>query len=80
MSGTTLEQLQELFRKVLGHQALVISISDTANDVVGWDSLNHMRLIAEVESHFGLQFSFEDVRGLQNVGDLVKLIETKSLC
>ena len=77
MSATTLEQLQELFRKVLGHQSLEIRNTDTASDVVGWDSLNHMRLIAEVESYFGLQFTFEDVRALQNVGDLVNLIDRK---
>ena len=77
MSGTTLEQLQELFRKVLGQPALLIKSTDTANDVVGWDSLNHMRLIAEAESHFRIQFSFEDVRSLQNVGDLVNLINRK---
>jgi acyl carrier protein len=79
MSGTTLDQLQDLFRKILGLPALVIKPADTANDVVGWDSLNHMRLIAEVESHFGVQFSFEDVRGLQNVGDLIRLIDTKRI-
>jgi acyl carrier protein len=79
MSATTLEQLQTLFRQVLGRPDLVVSVGSSARDITGWDSLNHMRIIAEVEKHFGLTFSFDDVRNLQNVGDLVQLIDRKTL-
>ena len=80
MSSQTLEALQEVFRRVFADPALVIHQHMTARDVRGWDSLNHMHLIAEVEAGFGIRFSFDEVRQLQNVGDLVFLIDKKRTC
>jgi acyl carrier protein len=80
MSAHTLDELQEVFREVFSNPSLVIGMHTTATAVRGWDSLNHMHLIAEVETRFGVRFSFDEVRQLQNVGDLVTLIDKKRTC
>ena len=80
MSAQTLERLQEVFRRVFADPQLMITALTSAHDISAWDSLNHMLLITEVEEQFGLNFSFEDVRPLQNVGDLVQLIDRKISC
>ena len=77
MDDLTLEELQSVFREVFGDEDLVIRRATTARDIRGWDSLNHMHMISEVERRFGVRFSFDEVRMLASVGDLVALIDRK---
>jgi acyl carrier protein len=50
----------------------------SANDVPGWDSFNHVKLILAVEDHFGIQLHIEDINALKTVGDLVRLVARKT--
>ncbi len=50
----------------------------TADQVDGWDSLNHVRLMLTVEQKFGVKFSTGEIGSLKNVGDLISLIERKA--
>ncbi|MCH7847580.1 MAG: acyl carrier protein [Planctomycetes bacterium] len=49
----------------------------TARDVTGWDSLNHVNLIIQVEEEFGIRFSNDEVANFVNVGELKRLIRQK---
>jgi acyl carrier protein len=49
----------------------------TADDVDGWDSLSHIRLVLSVEKAFNVKFSAAEVGKLKNVGELVGLIRSK---
>ncbi len=79
-SDSTLEKVQAILRRIVSDPALVVSMQTTAREVRGWDSLNHMHMIAETEARFGVRFTFDEARSLQNVGDLVRLIERKTTC
>ncbi|KYG64733.1 acyl carrier protein [Bdellovibrio bacteriovorus] len=70
-----LEQLTPIFAKVFFDESIKISEKTTAADVVGWDSLNHVALISEVENHFNVQFDIDDIVSMKNVGDMVALIQ-----
>ena len=72
-----LDRLTPIFRDVLDDDALVITLSTTADDVDGWDSLAHIRLVVSIEQAFGLRFSAAEVSALENVGDLMALIQRK---
>jgi acyl carrier protein len=76
-NGSTLEQLQLLFRKIFKEEGLIITASTSAKDIPSWDSLMHISLIAAVESEFNISFTFNEVMQFNNVGDMVKLIEKK---
>lgn len=69
--------LQEVFRKVFENNTIVITEQITANDINGWDSLTHMTLINEIEQHFKVEFSFNEVSSFNTVGDMMKCIEEK---
>ena len=76
-NGSTLEQLQLLFRKIFKDEGLIITPSTSAKDIPSWDSLMHISLIAAVESEFNISFTFNEVMRFNNVGDMVMLIEKK---
>jgi acyl carrier protein len=74
---TTLDQLNEIFRRVFDNPELTVGPQTTADDVSGWDSLSHVNLILAVEEAFGLKISNRELLGLQNVGDLVACVERR---
>lgn len=70
-------ELQSVLRDVFEDDTLVVSAQTTADDVPGWDSLQHVTLVLQVESHFGVRFVSSEVADLKNVGDLRDLIERR---
>lgn len=77
MDAARERQLTEIFRGLFGLPSLVLRDELTARDVPGWDSLNHVSLMVEVERSFGLRFSSDEIASLRCVGDLKTLIERK---
>lgn len=77
MEAARERRLTEIFRGLFGLPSLVLRDDLTARDVPGWDSLNHVSLMVEVESAFGLRFSSDEIASLRCVGDLKALIERK---
>ncbi len=72
-----LKQIELLLREILNKESLNISMSTTSKDIEGWDSLNHMIIIARIEKHFDIIFSFREVMKLNNIGDLCNIVLTK---
>ena len=70
-----LEAVQEIFRDNFDDDTLVITRETCADDIEDWDSLEQINLLTAMEKKFGLKFKLDDVRGLENVGDLLDLIE-----
>ena len=70
-------KLTKIFRTLFNQDDLVLRNDLTAEDVPGWDSLNHVNLIIQIEQEFGIRFSNEEVTSFQNVGQLQELIEAK---
>ena len=70
-----LAAVQDLFRDNFDDETLEITRATCADDIEDWDSLEQINLLTAMEKKFGLKFKLEDVRGLENVGDLLALIE-----
>lgn len=67
----------EVFQEVLDIDDLVLTAETTADQVDGWDSLAHVRLVIAIEQAFGIRFDTTEIAGLANIGDLLALIERK---
>jgi acyl carrier protein len=72
-----LEKLEKIFREVFSDDTLVIRREMSANDVDGWNSLNHMILVSEVEKSFSIKFKLKDLNKMHNVGDMIDIIISK---
>ena len=70
-------KLTSVFHDVFEDEGLVVVPQMSANDVDGWDSLNHLRLVLSVQKVFGVKFSAHEIAQLKNVGDLASLIQAK---
>ena len=74
-----LEETNEIFKLILKNPNICLTNETTANDVDEWDSLNNIRLIAEVEQHFNVKFKLREIMKLKNVGELCSGVQKKLL-
>ena len=74
-----ISKLENIFREVFVDDKLQISNATNADDIESWDSLTHMQLINEVEEHFKVTFTLDEVMQLNDVGNLVQLIKSKGV-
>jgi len=71
-------KLKPIFEDVFDEDSIAISPQLSADDVDGWDSLTHIRLLLTIEKQFKVKFSTSEVGKLANVGDLVALIKSRT--
>ena len=71
------DKLSGIFKTLFNRPDLELNNNLSAKDVPGWDSFNHVNLIINIEEEFGIRFSNEEVGGMQNVGNLKKLLASK---
>ena len=68
------ETLNGVFRDVFDDESIEVNDETTSEDVDGWDSLEHINLIAAVEQEFGVKFNMGQVVSMKNVGEMVDII------
>ncbi|MCI2049107.1 MAG: acyl carrier protein [Lachnospiraceae bacterium] len=71
------ERLNGVFRDVFDDADITVNDATTSADIDGWDSLEHINLIAAVEQEFGIRFSMGEVVTMKNVGEMADAVEAK---
>ncbi len=72
-----IEKVNTAFVNVLAHSNFELTDETTANDVDGWESITHMMIISEIEKLFNIKFKLMDLMNMNNVGDLIKTIQSE---
>lgn len=72
-----LKQIDLVIAQTLQHHNFSLSESTTAKDIKGWDSLNHMSLMAAIEKHFEIKFSFIEILNMTDVGSMIDCLQDK---
>lgn len=72
------ERLNAVFRDVFDDEDITVGDATTAADVDGWDSLEHINLVAAVEEEFGIKFTMGEVVTMKNVGEMVNIIAARA--
>ncbi len=72
-----LEEIQQVVQQVLPRTVVQLSERSTAKDIPGWDSLSHMVLMAAIEKHFNLKFSFIEMINISDIGSMMDCIMEK---
>lgn len=71
------EELQEIFRDLFDDNGIVLFNEMTADDIEDWDSLSNISLINDIEAHFQIKFTTEEIISCKNVGAFISLIMSK---
>ena len=73
-----MKKFNEIVSTVFSVKKEDIKDSWSSNDVPGWDSMNYLLLIAELEKHFGVTFTADEVLNAQCLGDIRKVIQKRA--
>jgi acyl carrier protein len=71
------EQLTNVFREVFDDNTITLNNQTTADQIEGWDSMSHINLIIAIEIAFGIEFTNEEIRSFNNVGEMQQCINKK---
>ena len=71
------ERLSNIFQNIFDDDSIVVTPTLSAQDVDGWDSLTHIRLLLTVEKSFKVKFTTTEINKLENVQGLVELIQAR---
>lgn len=71
------DKLKNIILKELNLEDFDFTEELTANQVPGWDSLNHMNIIMSVENQYNFKFKALEILKIRNIGDLQKVIDVK---
>jgi acyl carrier protein len=77
MNEAIASKLVLIFRDILDDETIVIWPNTTADDIDGWDSFSHIRLVLAVERAFKVKFSAKEINSLKDVGEFISLIKPK---
>lgn len=69
--------LQTVMQSVFFDSEISIDDGTIAEDVNGWDSMSHVRLLLSIEKRFSISIGPLEADRLKNVGELVNLIHNK---
>lgn len=72
MSKKSEEKIFKIFKKVFKFNKKSENKLSPQN-INEWDSLGHLRLIAELNKTFKIDISFEDIIKIKNLGDIYKI-------
>lgn len=65
-----LKKVQDIFIDVLEDEDIKLSYNTTSDDIEGWDSLNNIVLILEIEKEFNFKFKLEEIQSFKNIGEV----------
>jgi acyl carrier protein len=72
-----LSEITTILREVLRDNDLEPEPSTRFDDVAGWDSMDLITVVVEVECRFDLQFELTEIDRLTTIGDLLNMIGAK---
>ncbi len=73
----TMQELIELSAGILGAAAGDLTLESRRGEVAGWDSMQHLTLVMALEQATGVSIAFDDVVGVESLGELLALCGEK---
>ncbi|MFY9239376.1 MAG: AMP-binding protein, partial [Roseovarius sp.] len=70
------QRIVAIVADVFGSPSDQIKLSSTPDDISGWDSFNHVRMIMEVEAAFGIDFETREIVSIRSIQRLVEIVKS----
>lgn len=69
-----MNKLSEIISEILIIPVDKINPEDSLDSLDNWDSLNHLRIVAEIEERFKTTIPMEDISAIKKVKDFLKYL------
>ena len=71
------ERLAAVIKRELQLESLEVTDTTTADQIAGWDSLAHVKIIMAIEEEFGIRLRGVEIIRLRTIMDLQRLVDSK---
>jgi len=71
-----LDGCDRILRDLLADDSIVLTMDTRRADVPNWDSFAYVNFIVLVETEFGVKFRVAEVESFENVGAIVRRIQS----
>jgi acyl carrier protein len=68
------QRIAEAFNAVFQISPEEVTDSLSPQDVTGWDSLGHVRLVTQLQEQFGVEFEVDEIMRMENVAEIKKIL------
>ena len=72
------EKVKAAFVSTFGLEPSTFTVEMLPEDVQGWDSLGHLRLVTALQEQFGVEFEVDEVMDMDSVKKIVTICESKT--
>ncbi len=73
------QQIQKVLSSVFTSHDACFKDTDGPNEILGWDSLNHLNLVMAINNEFGINLGFEEMLEIRNVGNIKIILKRHNL-
>ncbi len=77
MNKIDLKYMKKIFKDALELNDYNLELTSSYEQVPGWDSLGHMKIISQIEEKLKLEFEIDEIVGVNTVGKLIEMIKKK---
>ncbi len=72
-----ISKVKKIFHSLFGEHN-EFNEDTSSSDVHGWDSLKHVVFISKIEEEFGFRFSLDEMQETTTIGDICRIIDSKT--
>jgi acyl carrier protein len=72
------QRIAEVFNTVFQLPPEQLTDALTPQDVAGWDSLGHVRLVTQLQEQFGVEFEVDEIMRMETVGEIKKIVAARA--
>lgn len=69
------DQIIDILKNVLEDNQ--VNALTSRENCANWDSMHHLMVAVEIESHFGVELQPDDIEAMKSVEDIEKVIKSK---
>ncbi len=70
-------KITEIIAVITKNSSLILDFDVEFQNIRGWDSLNYVKFIVEIERYYKIRFKGADISAIKTIRDSCNLIESK---
>lgn len=73
------EKIKEVFLDIFGIEPDEFSVDLTAEDIIAWNSLNHIRMVLALQEAYLVEFEAEETMEMLSVQGIQEILKNKGV-
>lgn len=77
--SNNMKKFEQIAVDIFGLKPEDVNDSLTAKEIPGWDSMNYLLFVAELEKQYNTSFSMDEVLGTNTLGEVKAMLQKRDI-